>query len=350
MVSVLVTGAAGFIGSHIAEKLALMGYNVIGIDNLSRKKLLKKDLIVEDYNWNQLKKLKNVELRKIDVTDFEGLKELPKADAIIHTAAQVAVTTSIEDPRKDLEINMFGTFNVLELARKFDSKVIFTSTNKVYGENVNKIPIKETPKRYMIDSEDLENGIPENFPIDLTAHTPYGCSKLAADIYVQDYAHTYGLKTYVLRMSCIYGERQFGVEDQGWVAWFTIATLKNKEITIYGNGKQVRDVLYIDDLEDLVVLLIESNIASDVFNIGGGKDNTISLIELLEILEKITGKRAKIKFSKWRPHDQKVYVSDIRKIKEKTGWIPKIKVEEGIERLISWVNENIALFNGPDGI
>jgi len=182
------------------------------------------------------------------------------------------------------------------------------------------------------------------FPTDLCEHTPYGCSKFAGDVYVQDYAHTYGLKTGVFRMSCIYGERQFGVEDQGWVAWFAIATLLNKPITIYGDGKQVRDVLYVKDLIRAYDRFINSNLKQAVFNIGGGPENTLSLLELLDLLEGLTGKRVKISYENWRPSDQKVYISDISKVKERLRWNPRVGPREGVNKLVKWVRENKGLF------
>ena len=339
---VLVTGGAGFVGSHVAEYYARKGYEVVVFDNLSRAELLghKTNMV---YNWNYLKRYENIELIKGDIRDFEKLKDAAKnADAIIHTAAQTAVTTSLRNPRTDFEINAVGTFNVLEAARLSENNpcVIYCSTNKVYGNNVNKIAVIEKEKRYEFADERYKNGIPEDFPTDLCEHTPYGCSKFAGDVYVQDYAHTYGLKTGVFRMSCIYGERQFGVEDQGWVAWFAIATLLNKPITIYGDGKQVRDVLYVKDLIRAYDLFINSNLKQAVFNIGGGPENTLSLLELLDLLEGLTGKRAKISYENWRPSDQKVYISDISKVKEKLRWNPKVGPKEGVKKLLSWIYAN----------
>jgi CDP-paratose 2-epimerase len=222
--------------------------------------------------------------------------------------------------------------------------MIFTSTNKVYGENVNKIPVIERETRYEYADPKFREGIPETFPIDLTGHSPYGCSKLAADIYVQDYAHTYGLKTGVFRMSCIYGERQFGVEDQGWVSWLTIATLTGKPITIYGDGKHVRDVLYVEDLIDAFDKFLNSKLKHEVFNIGGGPKNTLSLLELLEMLKNMSGANPKVSFAEWRPADQKVYISNINKVRVLLNWEPKISPEDGVKRLVSWVSNNIELF------
>jgi CDP-paratose 2-epimerase len=265
-------------------------------------------------------------------------------DAIVHVAAQVAVTTSVKSPRTDFEINTLGTFNVLEVARANDASVVYTSTNKVYGENVNRIPVVEKETRYEFSEPRYRNGIPEDFSTDLTGHSPYGCSKLAADSYVQDYAHTYGLKTGVFRMSCIYGERQFGVEDQGWVAWFGIATLTGKPITIYGDGKQVRDVLHVSDLVEAFDKFLDSSLKHAVCNIGGGPSNSLSLIELLSLLEKMTGKTPRLTYTDWRTADQKVYISNISRAKEIMSWVPKVTPSEGVGRLIKWVSNNRDLF------
>jgi CDP-paratose 2-epimerase len=263
-------------------------------------------------------------------------------DVIIHTAAQVAVTTSISNPRIDFETNGLGTFNVLEAARLNDSTVLYCSTNKVYGDNVNKIRVSEKQNRYEFTDIAYEYGVPETFQIDSCEHTPYGCSKLTGDLYSQDYYKVYGLQTAIFRMSCIYGTRQFGVEDQGWVAWFTIATITGKPITIYGDGKQVRDILYVKDLVNAFdnFLQRKNKISGEVFNIGGGSENTLSLLELLDMLEKLTGKRSKLSFTDWRPSDQKVYISNISKANEKLEWSPKIKPKEGIKNLINWVSKN----------
>jgi len=344
---VLITGGAGFIGSHLAEYYAKKGEEVVVLDDLLRSKILGKNTGDPYYNWNYLKQHKNIRLMKGDITNFDDVNNLAKdADVIIHTAAQVAVTTSIANPKIDLEINILGTFNALEAARLNDSMGLFCSTNKVYGDNVNKIPVTEKEKRYEFVDPKYKNGISETFPIDLCEHTPYGCSKLAGDIYIQDYGKIYGLKTVAFRMSCIYGPRQFGVEDQGWVAWFTIATITGKPITIYGDGKQVRDVLYVDDLINAFDLFLQSekHLSGEVFNMGGGPENTLSLLELLDMLEQLTGKRSKVNLTNWRPSDQKVYISNISKAKEKLGWSPKVNPEEGVEELVNWVLQSKYLF------
>ncbi|MEE8185125.1 MAG: GDP-mannose 4,6-dehydratase [Thermodesulfobacteriota bacterium] len=341
---ILVTGGAGFVGSHAAEYYAKRDCEVVVFDNLSRKRILGSSGDFS-YNWDYLKKYDNIKLVSGDVNNFELLSNLARdVDAIIHTAAQVAVTTSLSDPRTDFEINAVGTFNVLEAARtsKNGPAVLYCSTNKVYGNNVNKIPVKEEETRYSFDDEDFENGIAEDFTIDGTEHTPYGCSKLSGDIYVQDYGHRDEVDTGIFRMSCIYGTRQFGTEDQGWVVHFILSTLMGKSLTIYGDGKQVRDVLFVTDLINVFDKFIENRdrYSGEVFNIGGGARNTLSLLELLDILEELTGKRSSISFDDWRPSDQKVYISDITKVQRLLGWKPRTGVEEGLELVVNWLEEN----------
>ncbi|MBS3113743.1 GDP-mannose 4,6-dehydratase [Candidatus Woesearchaeota archaeon] len=342
---IVVTGGAGFIGNHIAEFYSKQGNDVFVFDNLSRAILLKKNIKNIDYNWNYLKKFKNIQLIKGDIKNFKEIEKVSKnADAIIHAAAQTAVTSSVVDPLSDFETNALGTFNVLEAARRNDVKsIVYCSTNKVYGGNVNNINVYEKELRYIFEKK-YQKGISENFPMDLCEHSPYGCSKLTGDLYTQEYGKLYGIKTGVFRMSCIYGTRQFGVEDQGWVMWFTIAALLDKPITIYGDGKQVRDILYITDLVELFDKFINSNLKNVVLNVGGGPRNTLSLLELIELLGKKTGKKINIKFSNWRASDQKVYISDISKAIKMLGWKPKISTPEGIKKIYDWVSSNLILF------
>ncbi len=332
----MVTGGAGFVGSHTAEYYQQKGEEVVVFDNLSRAALLKYDS-PHTYNWNYLKS-KGIELINGDIRDFDQVRGACEGvDVIVHTAAQTAVTTSVQDPKTDFEVNTLGTFNVLEAARRNDVEtVVYCSTNKVYGENVNNLEVIEKETRYAFKNF---RGVPEDFPVDLCEHTPYGCSKLAGDLYTQDYGHLYGLKTGVFRMSCIYGTRQFGVEDQGWVAWFTIATILGKPITIYGDGKQVRDVLYVTDLVRAYDAFLENG-KSGVYNMGGGSENTLSLLELLDLLEEFTGRKSPIRFDNWRPSDQKVYISDITRAKTELGWRPEINPREGVKRLVGWVEAN----------
>ncbi len=350
MSKILVTGGAGFVGSHAAEFYAERGHDVVVLDNLSRAEILGRSDSNKAYNWNYLKKNHpKVKLLKGDIRDPRKVeKATTDADAIIHAAAQTAVTASVKDPRVDFEINALGTFNVLEAARKSGSNpaIVYCSTNKVYGENVNKIGVRENAARYEFDDRAFRKGIPEDYPIDNCEHTPYGCSKLAGDLYAQDYGHLYGLDVGVFRMSCIYGTRQFGVEDQGWVAWFTIATILGKPITIYGDGKQVRDVLYVTDLIKAYDAFLKKRkqVRVGVFNIGGGPENTMSLLELLEILGELTGKNTKISFADWRPSDQKVYISDISKAKSVLSWKPRTSPKEGVGELAKLAKENKDIF------
>ena len=342
---VVVTGGAGFIGSHVAEFYSKKGNDVIVFDNLSRAVLLKKKIKNIDYNWNYLKKLKNIRLVKGDIRNFKEIEKASKsADVLVHTAAQTAVTSSVVDPLSDFETNALGTFNVLEAARRNDIKsLVYCSTNKVYGSNVNSIGVWEKGLSYVFEKK-YQKGILENFPVDLCEHTPYGCSKLAGDLYTQDYGRVYGIKTGVFRMSCIYGTRKFGIEDQGWVAWFVIATILGKGITIYGDGKQVRDVLYVADLVSLFDKFINSSLKRVVLNIGGGPKNTLSLLKLIAILEKLSGRKIRVKFSDWRPSDQKVFVSDISKAYKILGWKPKVNSLDGVKKIYNWALNNKSFF------
>lgn len=344
---ILVTGGAGFVGSHVAEYYAKLGYEVIVYDNVSRAKLLNYSTSNAMYNWNYLKGNFDITLIKGDIRDAKQLENAGNdADVFIHTAAQTAVTTSVLDPRTDFEINALGTFNVLEAARKTGAAVVYCSTNKVYGDNVNKIEVGEKETRYEFTDRNFRKGIPETFSTDLCEHTPYGASKFAADVYVQDYARRNEIDAAVFRMSCIYGTRQFGVEDQGWVAWFTIATVLGKPITIYGDGKQVRDMLYVTDLVSAFDAFVQKRgkLHHGVYNMGGGTENTMSLVELLEYLEELAGKRSQISYDDWRPSDQKVYISNISKARKELGWKPVVNSKEGVKRLAGWVNENKNLF------
>lgn len=343
---VLVTGAAGFIGSHVAEFYARRGETVVGLDNLSRAKLLKRNERNARYNWEFLATLPGVERIEGDVRDAELVRRLTRdADAIVHTAGQTAVTTSMTAPREDFETNVIGSFNVLEGARAADrgAAIVYCSTNKVYGDGVHRVPIREEAKRYAFDRA-CPDGIAEDFGIDHCQHTPYGCSKLAADLYMQDWARLYGLRIGVFRMSCIYGTRQFGFEDQGWLAWFTIAAECGFPMSIYGDGKQLRDVLYVEDLVLAYDAFVSGRLPHAVFNTGGGPANTLSLLELVDILSVRTGRDLKPGVGPWRPSDQKVYVSDIRHIRSQLGWEPKIGPQEGVARLHEWVRANRRLW------
>jgi len=342
---ILITGGAGLVGSHCAEYFAKKGDEVIVLDNLMRSKLFGYDKDSVEFNWNYLGQYKNIKRIKGDIRDEKDVnKAIGKGvDACIHTAGQPGVPSSVRMPLEDFDINAFGTLNVLEALRRKSKNAAFVycSTNKVYGENVDEIPLKEKDKRYVYDGV---LGVDESMCTDLTGHTPYGVSKLTGDLYTQEYGHIYGMRTGVFRMSCIYGRRQFGFEDQGWVAWFVIATLFKKPINIYGNGKQVRDLLYVTDLIEAFDKFIHSNIKGEVFNIGGGPANTTSLLEFIEELRNQTGMQAEIKFCDWRPSDQKVYISDTRKVEKALNWKAKVDVSSGIKNLIEWVKDNATFF------
>lgn len=334
---VVVAGGAGFIGSNVAQHYIERGDDVVVIDNLSRKGA--------EVNLKWLRDLGNVEFSQVDVRDFDSLKEAlarcGQIDLLCHMAAQVAVTTSVLDPRTDFETNAAGTFNLLEAVRANgqDPVIIFASTNKVYGE-MRGVEVREDDSKYSYAA--LPDGVPETFQLDF--HSPYGCSKGTADQYMLDYARIYGLRTVCLRQSCIYGPRQFGVEDQGWVAWFIIATILGKEITIYGDGKQVRDLLHIQDLVELYHTIYENidKVKGMAFNIGGGPDNQISLLEFFKLLEGPAGKEIPLNFDSWRPGDQKIYVSNIQKAEKILNWRPKIDVTSGVSLLWKWVESNKA--------
>lgn len=335
---ILITGGAGFIGSNVAYYFASKGYQIRILDNFKRKGTK------DNLSW-LLKNFKDIEVYEGDIRKVQDVQKAVKRQNIIfHLAAQVAVTTSVVDPRTDFDINAQGTFNVLEAARKEGRKpiFIFSSTNKVYGA-MGQIEIVEKKTRYLY--KDFPEGISEQMNLDF--HSPYGCSKGAADQYVHDYYRIYNIPTVVFRQSCIYGPRQFGVEDQGWIAWFIIAATLGRQITIYGDGKQVRDVLYIDDLVSLFEIALQNigKAAGKVYNVGGGARNTLSVWhEFGPILENLFQHKLKIKFSDWRPGDQKVYISDIRYIEKELGWKPKTSVVEGIGKLFHWIQNNKKLF------
>ena len=345
--NILVTGGAGFIGSHIAEAYARQGHRVVVLDNLSRARLLHASPRTAEFTWNVLAKTPNVSGVRGDVRDAALVADLVRnADAVVHTAGQTAVTTSLTDPVTDFETNVVGTFRVLEAARGTGRPIplVFTSTNKVYGENVNALGVRAAGGRYVFTSGH-EAGVPETLSVDHSKHTPYGASKLAADLYVQEYGRLYGLPTAVFRMSCICGPRQFGVEDQGWVAHFVICALLGRPITIYGDGKQVRDVLFVDDLvEAMQAFIARPADGGLVCNVGGGPGFTLSLLELLELLERETGRRPPVRFADWRASDQRVYVSDIRRAAATLGWRPRTSPAEAVRTMVAWVAEHRELF------
>jgi CDP-paratose 2-epimerase len=337
---VLVIGGAGFIGSNLAHAFASAGAAVTVFDNFSRPGAAANSRWLAGMHPRRRVRIVRGDIRR-SARRLTGL--LDEVDLVIHNAAQVAVTTSVRDPRTDFEINAAGTFEVLEALRASRRRppLIFSSTNKVYG-GLEDIRVRARGARYVMVGH--PHGVPETRPLDF--HSPYGCSKGAADQYVRDYGRIYGLPTVVFRKSCIYGPRQFGVEDQGWVAWFTIAAVRGLPISIYGTGKQVRDVLYVDDLVQAYRAAFRriDDVAGEVFNIGGGPRNTLSLLELLAVLRALGGYRPKVRREDWRPGDQPIFVSDIRKAQRRLGWAPRVSPEAGVGRLHRWVLENRALF------
>jgi len=280
-----------------------------------------------------------------DVRDASAIAEAAhQADVIVHLAGQVAVTTSVTNPRDDFEANALGTFNTLEAARLSERNpvFIFASTNKVYG-GMDDVKVVEDATRWRY--AELPNGCSESQPLDF--HSPYGCSKGTGDQYTRDYERIYGLRSVVFRQSCIYGPRQFGVEDQGWLAWMTIAAVTGRKITIYGDGKQVRDVLHVDDLldgYDAAIARIEVA-KGRVYNMGGGTQNILAVwAEFGPLLEELLGKKIEVDWADWRPGDQRVFYADYSKARNELGWSPKIGLKSGIERLVNWVKENKGLF------
>jgi CDP-paratose 2-epimerase len=283
-----------------------------------------------------------VEIEIADVRNEQALRKIVRGvSRVFHFAAQVAVTTSLQNPIEDFEVNARGTLNLLEALRSLSvpPPLLYTSSNKVYGDLADvKIFCDDT--RYEPQDRLLRiNGFSEKRPLDF--HSPYGCSKGAAGQYVLDYARTFRIPAVVFHMSCIYGLHQFGNEDQGWVAHFLIRALENLPITIYGDGKQVRDILFVEDLVNAMLLAQQNigEISGQSFNIGGGPQNTISLLELLDCIEELNDRRPQVKFENWRSADQQYYVSDIRKFSTATGWEPKVGVRDGVERLNNWLIE-----------
>ncbi len=338
--SVVIFGGAGFIGSNLAHQLLQTTDAKIHIyDNLSRAGVR--------CNLASLQKAAGNSGRlQITIGDIREPAMVERAvryaTEVYHFAAQVAVTTSVSDPRLDYEVNLMGTFNILEAVRKHGRKpfLLFTSTNKVYGEMVSHTVVMRKTRWDYVNG----GGISESEPLDF--HSPYGCSKGAADQYVHDYARIYEIPTVVFRMSCIAGARQFGNEDQGWVAHFVYAALSNTPVVIYGDGLQVRDVLCVDDLLRAMDAVREKSdlTAGQVYNVGGGPENTTSLLELIDRIEDLTGKQVRYQRAARRPGDQLVYVSDISKLRRETGWEPRLTVTETVDQICNWWRRNRELF------
>ncbi|HXU60148.1 MAG TPA: GDP-mannose 4,6-dehydratase [Polyangia bacterium] len=333
---VLITGGAGFIGANVADRLAAAGERVIVYDNLSR------DGVSRNLAWLRARHGDRIEVEIADVRDGARVaRAVERAGHVFHFAAQVAVTTSLVDPLDDFDVNGRGTLNVLSAVRQASDppSLLFTSTNKVYGALAD-VPLEPRAGRYVPFKPDLrEDGVAEDAALDF--YSPYGCSKGCADQYVLDHARIYGLRTCVFRMSCIYGPRQLGTEDQGWVAHFVRRALAGETISIYGNGLQVRDALFVEDLVDAMQLARRglaqrrANVVGQAFNIGGGPPHAVSLLELLERIAAALGSRPELKFGPWRPGDQRYYVSNTGKFRKATGWSARVGLDEGLERLVA---------------
>ena len=330
----LLTGGAGFVGSNLAHRLLASGRKVRVLDNLSRPG------VEQNLQWLRQQHGPLLEFVRADVRDAAAVQEaMAGVQQVYHFAAQVAVTTSLENPHEDFAVNALGTLNVLEAARSrpVAPALVLTSTNKVYG-GLEDLALSVQGQRYLpVDPGACEHGIAEDRRLDF--HSPYGCSKGTADQYFIDYARSYGLTTLVFRMSCIYGPRQFGTEDQGWVAHFLLRALRGERITLYGDGMQVRDVLFVDDLVE-AFLLGEQNaqrLAGRAFNMGGGPRNAISLQDLLDRIGQLQGTRPSVDHDAWRTGDQRYYVSDTGAFQRETGWHPRVDAHDGIQRLYEWL-------------
>jgi len=336
-----VTGGCGFVGSHVCIHYANKGAEVISFDNLTKHELARTGYDMDaarTYNWELLKKL-GVTAVKGDIRNRDELIEAAKGcDYIVHTAAQPAMTISIEAPELDFSTNVLGTFNILEAARKFDIPMVYCSTIHVYGNKINETLV-EGETRYLCDPPAID----EQHPVMQGTITPLHASKRSAEIYVQTYLDTYGLKAAVFRLTGLYGPWQFGGEDHGWVANFTIRTIIEKPITIYGTGKQVRDILFVSDVAEAFHAFYRAR-KPGIYNIGGGFDRSISLIECIRLLEDITGKKPVVNYGPERLGDLRYFVCDISKAKASLGWAPKVYPREGITHLSTWVKENKQLF------
>jgi CDP-paratose 2-epimerase len=344
---VLITGGAGFIGTNMADRLLSAGQRVLILDNLSRAG------VVENLAWLRARHGADLEVEVGDVRDAGLVRAaVRRAARVFHFAAQVAVTTSLVDPLQDFEVNARGTLNLLEAIRAQPTPppLLFTSTNKVYGTLAD-VAVALFGDRYLPSDPTLRtHGVDERQPLDF--HSPYGCSKGAADQYVLDYARIYRLPAVVFRMSCIYGSHQRGNEDQGWVAHFLLSVLRDEPITIYGDGKQIRDALHADDLVDAMLAAHQQmdRLAGRAFNIGGGIENAITLRDLLFLAERLHGRLPTIRYGAWRTADQRYYVSRIEAFARATGWQPRVDVAEGVARLYRQLRDRLASERAEEGV
>ncbi len=340
--AMLITGGSGFIGSNLAHALLNRGWPVIVFDNLSRAG------VKHNAVWLKQKHGDRITLVVDDIRDAEAVRRCvlcaPLA-GVFHFAAQVAVTDSLTDPRHDFEVNVGGTLNLLEALRELENAppLIYTSSNKVYGGLAGLLAHHDGTRYVPVDPQVAANGIDESCCLDF--RSPYGCSKGAADQYVLEYARTFGMPAIVFRMSCIFGPRQFGTEDQGWIAHFLLRALAGEPITVFGDGAQVRDALFVDDLVRALLLaherlgapIVGAQLAGQAFNIGGGPGRALSLLELCRRIEALTGRAPRLRFAEWRLGDQRYFVSDTRKFAALTGWVPREALDDGLAVLYSWL-------------
>jgi CDP-paratose 2-epimerase len=341
---VLVTGGSGFIGCNIADALAARGDRVLVLDSLARSGA------EENLLWLKNRHGDRIEIKVADVRDARTVTAvIARVSAVLHLAAQVAVTNSLEDPLTDFEINARGTLNLLEAVRLQNpsAPVVFASTNKVYGRLLEADGIVEQTSRYVPEDAAFTCGVAEDAPLDF--YSPYGCSKGTADQYVRDYARVFGLRTVVLRMSCIYGPRQFGTEDQGWIAHFLLQAIRGRPITIYGDGLQVRDALHVFDAVAAWLAALDGidEVSGRVFNLGGGPDNSLSLLELLNLISELRGETPEVRFDGWRSGDQPWYVSDTRAISTALGWQPRVGLRDGLRTLHHWLESRVGATATP---
>jgi CDP-paratose 2-epimerase len=341
---VLVTGGAGFIGANLADRLAREGEDVLVYDALARPG------VERNVAWLKARHPRRISFTKADVRDSDSLAEAARgAHAVFHFAAQVAVTTSLSDPCGDFAVNTGATLALLEALRRKapQTPIVFASTNKVYGDLSN-LGVSLTGEVWAADDARIRRfGIGEDQPLDF--RTPYGCSKGAAEQYVLDYARSFDLPTCVMRMSCIYGPRQMGTEDQGWIAHFLMRLMARQPITIFGDGRQVRDVLFVDDAVEAYVRAWRhiGSVSGRAFNLGGGPPNAVSLLAVIARAEEMLGMKADLVFEPWRPGDQRYYVSDTRQIRTGLGLPVPRKWQEGLKRLADWLQEERGIAAAP---
>ena len=331
---ILITGGCGFIGCNLADTLAKRGEKIVAFDNLSRAG------VRDNAQWLKSRHGDQISIVTGDIRDsISVIGAVRGASAVLHLAAQVAVTGSLQDPVDDFEINARGTLNTLESIRLHNpsAPMIFASTNKVYGRLMGDGHIEQVGQRHVPADPRLASGVGEDMPLDF--YSPYGCSKGAADQYVRDYARVYAMNTAVLRMSCIYGPRQFGTEDQGWLAHFMLRSILGESLIIFGDGLQVRDALHVSDAVSAWIAVLDNieTVRGRVFNLGGGIDNSISLLELIDEIAQMRGAAPSFSFDEWRPGDQPWYVSRIEAIASAVAWKPQVPLRQGLRSLLEWL-------------